>query len=434
MALEKDPQSTPDTNIASLLLKKYITSPRENYHFYQNRDFSSPVDAEKYLISDDFLKFWNKNNVSKEGIGYRVKTGWNALDSADQKLTSHGRRDYKTTIGKREATINRAIANFKPNPYKQRPVMLNGVHQVGEDGRLLFSVVPDEVQKAHYLENMNNGLNQIRTLSRIENRFHTSYPNVIHHLDDPEKGLSAYLQFALSGQRSGHAGAGETTFPVKMLMDENLPRYSLAGYQPFDGQFKGIDVHKAMEALDIHGGNAHKRYGTRLGASVSSSPKNEVFVPVGMAQKARRVANVLPDKTPTIRVAGPPDKAANALRFAGNVGRAAKPVMGVLNAALTPLQIADQIIDANSDDQMIANYRGSDPFSLRPWMDVALDSYTDGIGPALEKYRRVVNDPRYIEMNPISSIGGQAVRGNPEYLKAFLNNLGYYGNGGGWFE
>lgn len=116
------------------------------------------------------------------------------------------------------------------------------------------------------------------------------------------------------------------------------------------------------------------------------------------------------------------------------LGQAARVTGVVGGAVLTPLQIYDQIKDANNPDQFIAAYRGSDPLSLRPWMDIGLDSFTDGIGPALQKYRRVVNDPRYIEMNPISSIGGQAIRGNPEYLKAFLNNLGYYGSGSGWFD
>lgn len=125
------------------------------------------------------------------------------------------------------------------------------------------------------------------------------------------------------------------------------------------------------------------------------------------------------------------DALAPTLRGIGNAARTTGVVAG---AVLTPLQIYDQITDANNPDQFIKAYRGSDPLSLRPWMDIGLDSFTDGIGPALQKYSRVVNDPRYIEMNPISSIGGQAVRGNTEYLKAFLNNLGYYGNGGGWFD
>jgi hypothetical protein len=116
------------------------------------------------------------------------------------------------------------------------------------------------------------------------------------------------------------------------------------------------------------------------------------------------------------------------------LGQAARTTGVVAGAVLTPLQIYDQIKDANNPDQFISSYRGSDPLSLRPWMDLGLDSFTDGIGPALEKYKRVVNDPRYIEMNPISSIGGQAVRGNTEYLKSFLNNLGYYGSGSGWFD
>jgi hypothetical protein len=116
---------------------------------------------------------------------------------------------------------------------------------------------------------------------------------------------------------------------------------------------------------------------------------------------------------------------------------AGRAVGGVGMALLTPLQIYDQINDSRSSDQMIANYRGSDPLSLRALIDLGLDSTGIGGGnakQALTRYNNLVNDPRYIEMNPISSMVGQAARGNTEYLKSFFNNLAYYGDGGGWFE
>ncbi|NDB60001.1 hypothetical protein EB001_16360 [bacterium] len=434
---EITPQSIPDTNLASLVLNKYVNTPREDYLIYKNNDFKSSVDAEKFLTSEDFLKFWNRENVSKEGIGYRVKTSFNALDAMEGKLNNYGRRNYKVLIDERQDTVNRAMANFKPNLLNQhRPVIVDGIHMVGEDGRPLMTHIPEAEQIANYAKNMENGLNQIKNLARIENRFHTSYNNVILHSNTEGKGLSAYIDFAKLGQRSGHSGAGEGNFPIKMLMNENLPRYSLAGYEPFDGNFKGIDVHKAMEALDRNGGNAHLRYGTRLGATVSSSPKNEMFVPVGMANTARRVGNILPDGE-TIRIAGSASKIENALRFAGNVGKAAKPVMGVLNAVNTPLQIYDQISDANNSDKMISNYGGSDPLSLRAGMDLLLDSTGVGgssLSEGLNKYNRLANDPRYIELNPVSSMVGQGLRGNPEYIKAFFNNLAYYGDKGGWVK
>jgi hypothetical protein len=145
---------------------------------------------------------------------------------------------------------------------------------------------------------------------------------------------------------------------------------------------------------------------------------------------------LLPDGE-TIRIAGPVAKGVNALKFANNVMAASKPVMGLLNAVATPLQIADQIIDANNSDQMISQYRGSDPFSIRPYIDMALDATGAGGTNAKQgfaKYNKLVNSPEYIAMNPISSIGGQAVRGNFDYLKSFVNNLGYYGDGSGWVD
>jgi hypothetical protein len=424
-----------DTSATTLALSKFLSMPRQDYHFYQNHNFTSPAEAEKFLISKGFLDFWNRDKVSTDGIGYRVKTGWNSLDSAQQEHTPHKRRDYKALIEKRQATVDRAKSKFQPNPYSQRPRMLNGQPVLGADGRPLFDVVPDAEQIRNYGRTMDRGVTQLKNLSRIENRFHTPYSSVIRHLGDEDKGLSAYLAFSQAFQSSGHSGAGEGRLPIRVLFNEKLPNYSLAGYQPFDGNYPNLSVQKAMESIDATGGKAHMRYGTRLGATVSSSPTNEAFVPAGMAATARRVGNVMPDGS--IRVVGPASKAANALRFANNVGAAAKPVMGVLNAVAVPLQLYQQYDSLQSPDAMERDYGGSDPMSLRPWMDLAGDA--TGIGgtnltQALQRYSRTVNDPRYIEKNPISSIGGQAIRGNFDYLKGFLNNLGYYGSGEGWFK
>jgi len=421
--MSEEEKLNADTNAATLALGKFLSMPRQDYHFYKNNDFKSAAEAEKFLTSKEFLDYWNKNNVSKEGIGYRVKTSWNALDAMQQEHTPHKRRDYASLIAKRQATADRQIALTEANAVDSPPYQYTN-----SKGELVTRVKTRESRIADVKKDMTNGVNQIKNLARIENRFHTPY-------NSAQENLQFYLDAAKRFQSSGHIGAGEGPLPISVLMNDKMPNYSLAGYQRFDGAFPDKSVHNVMQMLDAGGGDAHLRYGTRLGATVSSNPAHEVFVPAGMAASARRTGNVLPDGT--FRVVGAPSKAANAMRFASNVGAAAKPVMGVLNALAVPLQIYDQIQAVQSKDQMTRDYGGSDPLSLRPWMDLVGDA--SGIGGSnlskgLKRYNTVVNDPRYIERNPISSIGGQTVRGNPEYLGAFLNNLGYYGSGSGWIK
>jgi hypothetical protein len=55
-------------------------------------------------------------------------------------------------------------------------------------------------------------------------------------------------------------------------------------------------------------------------------------------------------------------------------------------------------------------------------MDLGLDVLTGDFGPqAIRNYEHRVNNPEYIQRNPLSSMVGQGMRGNPDYLKAFWN-------------
>jgi len=110
----------------------------------------------------------------------------------------------------------------------------------------------------------------------------------------------------------------------------------------------------------------------------------------------------------------------------GGLGAAGNVVGGVL----APIQIYEQIKSANSSDPIEANYGAVDPFALRGLYDLALDPTVGGMSwkEAKRSYEKKANDPRYIEKSPITSAVGQAARGNPAYLKAFINNLAYYGD------
>ncbi len=119
----------------------------------------------------------------------------------------------------------------------------------------------------------------------------------------------------------------------------------------------------------------------------------------------------------------------------GGIGAAGGAVGGVL----APLQIYEQIKSFNSSDPIEAGYGAVDPFALRGLYDLILDPTVGGMTmkQAGRSYERKANDPRYIEKSPVSSAVGQAVRGNPAYLKGFINNFGYYGDspaGWGFFD
>jgi hypothetical protein len=104
-------------------------------------------------------------------------------------------------------------------------------------------------------------------------------------------------------------------------------------------------------------------------------------------------------------------------RFIPNTLRT--PTAGAVGGLLS---MAGQAIDSTDPDYMNRNYRGTDPLSIRPLYDLLLapasgQSYSD----AGRAYERMVADPEYVQRNPLSSMVGQAVRGDPQYLKAFLN-------------
>jgi len=107
-----------------------------------------------------------------------------------------------------------------------------------------------------------------------------------------------------------------------------------------------------------------------------------------------------------------------------------------LNAALVPAQIADQASAAAGWDgkgTLDREYGRSDPLSIRPSIDAFLNTppydygsyiglpYTEEGQRAKAAYEARVNDPEYIYRNPMSSMVGQAVRGNMDYVKAFAN-------------
>lgn len=105
-----------------------------------------------------------------------------------------------------------------------------------------------------------------------------------------------------------------------------------------------------------------------------------------------------------------------------NVGNIFGAVTGGLGTAYQLYDQVNAVTGRNGDTTLDREYGGSDPLSLRAGMDVGLDIVTGDFGPqTVRNYEQRVNDPEYIARNPLSSMVGQGMRGNTDYLKAFYN-------------
>jgi hypothetical protein len=105
-----------------------------------------------------------------------------------------------------------------------------------------------------------------------------------------------------------------------------------------------------------------------------------------------------------------------------NVGNIFGAVTGGLGTAYQLYDQVNAVTGRNGDTTLDREYGGSDPLSLRAGMDVGLDIATGNFGPqTVRNYEQRVNDPEYIARNPLSSMVGQGMRGNMDYLKAFYN-------------
>ena len=283
----------------------------KNYHFpvdrtlktieeLRNAEKFAAMRAERFMLSDEFKSFWNRGGVSDDGIGFRVKTGVNPLDASEFGLRTYGRRDYGKLISDRAAMIERTKANFNPNPYLVRELKQ-------PDGSMLRVPVSAEEQTATRFKSLDNAVWQQKNLARIENRFHTPYNTVLqNHLIDG-RGLKQYIEYAQLNHRSGSSYAGEMRLPVSMMMDERMPNFSLKNFERFNGVPHAIGDEQVLGGLYNRGAEIGKKYGLELGATVSSNPKEEVFVSATMGNQARRVANVNVDGGVT--VVGPADEA-----------------------------------------------------------------------------------------------------------------------------
>lgn len=274
------------------------TKPMQYFGRY---NFTDTAQASKFLQSKDFLDYWNKNKVSDAGVAYRVQT---KIDPNFTTTNASQRPNYAEAIASRDTFIEKAKANWKPNPYLIREIR-------NKDGTVSRTPVSIQEQTDTFNKNMEVAKNQRRNLARIDNRFYTPLESA-RSVSAP---LDEYLKFSRNYQKN--LGSEIVRLPIKVLLNENVPNYSLKGRFPFnDPNYRPEQFQQRMGGLEKSGSFITRLYGADLGATVSSNPEAEVFVPKTLSNTARRVGSVLPDGS--IEIVGKP-KVPIALQQAGNI-------------------------------------------------------------------------------------------------------------------
>lgn len=337
-------------------------------------EMENPVDFIKWLQSPEFKDFWAKD-LTPEQIGIRSEIN-------DSRYGWRQPRSYASEMAMHEKQWQRRVDKGIVTPEQKK-------------SRLAYQAVGN----------------------RAAGRFYTplSDPSAIRFYVTPE---------SLFGE-----------LPMRVIADKDLQKFSLKGYKPYHGYIDTTTT-SHQDAMSGRANFSERQYGKNLGATLSSNPEHEVFVnnkmakPVSQGGRSRSFGTVIHSEKsapPPYRyvVYGMP-KTSVPMQYAQNAGQVAKNIVPTIGAAMNSplaggiggvLSIGGQIYDANSDNFMDRNYRMTDPLSVRPFYDLVLDGFS---GDARRSYERLVSSPEYVERNPLSSMVGQAVRGNPEYLKAFF--------------
>lgn len=396
--------------------------PIQRFGRYQ---FDNPADANKFLTSDEFLNYWNSRNVSNEGIGYRIHTSKIGMFPQEN---AYQRPDYAKGIAIRDEFIDKANKFWKPNMTPVRPA------GVDEFGRKLLAPIPVEEQLATHQQNIEISKAQRRNLARIDNRFFTP----LSEAKDAKLPLEQYLGFAKDWQNKNTprlaSGVLDTTegvgvrLPIKLVADENLPKFSLKGNYPFGDKNYTSEQHQQRMA-GLQKSKLLKEYGTELGVRVSSNPENEVFVPKQVGQTkleggagfTRRVGNTL--ASGLYEIFGAP-KVSVPMQILGNMNRIGG---AVVERVAAPISLGMMAYGATRDNYLDREFGHTDQFGLRPawdFMGKITGLYEDSnshkgnsIQQAWREAKAQVADPDWIERNQISAVPYNMVLNTGDFVQ-----------------
>jgi hypothetical protein len=265
---------------------------------FSKNTFTDADVASRYLTSDKFREFWSRGGVpidSESSFSYRVQTG----DSA--------------WLGGQSPSVRRNYAQALAVP--PEPVTLTDLLRADSalarsnaarvEGRFFTPLV-------YALEAQRFNPSSDRLSSIDYNSPYWAQSSSVYPKQDP---LEFYLN---SSQNAEIMGRGMSFYnrPISMLIDPEQHRYRMPN-GPWDAKpamteeeflmrggpgdtiangrrNTGWDT-ASFEAV-TSGDNAQelaRKYGVKLGNSVSSNPEQEIFVPKTMANRARRVGNVV---------------------------------------------------------------------------------------------------------------------------------------------
>ena len=247
-----------------------------------------PTSAANFIQSPVFMDFWDRQKVGKENVGIRSE-----INDSGRFNSPRPRWDYNKELAYYEGIRDKALA--KPENFK-------GEHD-------------------WYKANLERQKVQLRAAGR----FYTQQGSPMS-----ANNTSFYLD-----QWNSRVDGG---FPVRVIADDRLSKFSLAGRTPFNGNIpeypNQIGVPEALEKNRSM--NYSRTVGTDLGASLSSQPDTEAFVSSQMANKARLAGKVNADRTVTL--IGMP-KTSVPMQVAGNVIQGAGTFMNY--AGIIPLATSE---------------------------------------------------------------------------------------------
>ena len=235
--------------------------------YFGRYNFFTPQAAANFIQTPAFSDFWGQGKVGLTDIGVRSE-----LNDSGRYNSPSLRWSYEKEMQHNKDVLNRRLAN--PN------------------------IDPKVAQKAY--ENAS-------IASRAAGRFY-----IQQGLPNSAKDTSFYLN-------SNNSQLDGGSYPVRVIADERLSRFSLSNRTPFNGNIpqypEQITVNEALS--QNRNTNLTRTVGTDLGASLSSNPRGEAFVSSQMASQESRHAGRVNVDTGEVTLIGKP-KTPIKMQMAGN--------------------------------------------------------------------------------------------------------------------
>lgn len=329
MAINND-----NDNLAPLFIPRDIGSVGKTFDVvpFSKQTFNDVDVASRYLTSEPFREFWSRGQVpvnQEYSFGYRVNTGQNRWLGDNKPFE---RRDYRALFAAEDNKIKTGVSNTQTRAEKEfddfwkaknagkNPHTTDDLLLQGDRSKFIDAEIKD------YLTTKQNRGIAVRNAARVEGRFFTPLTTILEAHNAaiahppgseftnfkpiPQDPLAYYLNASAGANWRGTAG--QYGRPINMLISENLPNYSLHKFNPFGLDYEVAPFDEFDFFNDVTSGkNANElkpKYGKKLGAAVSTNPKQEAFVPRTMANTARQVGRVvdLPTDQAEIQIWGPP--------------------------------------------------------------------------------------------------------------------------------